>query len=344
MAKKKYDDPFEEYLNEGRDKQEAERKKLIIGGVASLAVVVALTGGTLLLLNNDKDDTPKDDSSSSDSNYMKKGDPNSQNTNTEANISQDLSLAENNDIDDKPEWLEKFTEKSSPISFDGTTWATQADKEMVDAVIASVNTQESDLYAASNMLPSEEAGFTSDDSKAVDETGFPNPMYSYWTQEQFVFDTNMILEMFTNPDVGEWGEYELPGSDPAKNFKATSLNPVLSSSLKEKIDNDGAKQTNIGLPLDWGNNEYGMAGQFPEFGYRWYGKVNGIKTQMKYDDSSSAYDVTLTADVTYRALLKNGGSIEKQGTLVLDLISGQKENVESSRKILVNNASLTMEE
>lgn len=339
MAKDTFD-----FLESDAGKKDNTTKKALIGGGATLgalgvvaAILFSTLGGGDGNVPNDKDV----DNSVTMKSQEKKNTSDSKDD--KDNITSDADLVAESEVDDKPEWLQAYVDSGKYKKFNGTTWYASAPKEDVKKALDSMNNSKSDLVSVSSTLLPEEAGFTSDDKKAYNEDGTLNPMYSYWTKDQFAFDTTMILQMLTNPDIGEWGKYQLPGSDPKNKFNIGSLSPIFSSKMINKIEQDGASANTVPLLLDWDNNEYGMSGQFPITGYRWYGHVDSTKTTMEYDDSTSSYKAKVTSDITYEAVLKNGDSIEKKGKLVLDLIAGTTDNKDGARKVLVDNASLTME-
>lgn len=324
------------------DEEPKDNKKLIVGAsVAALLLTGGLIGG-VAMMNSGDDSTPKPEESNS-ANHMRSQDQSSNDPkpSSSPNVNQEVSIAEmTSDVKKRPEWVMQLSDNTSVLP-EGDSWYDKVDDDTVDKAISAANTTTIDLAKkAGTSLPSEEAGYTSDDEKMFDADGFPNPMYSYWTADQFTLDSMMITQLLLNPEMGEWGKYQLPGSDPAKNFKATTFLPLLSADMKERVEKDPRA---LPIMADWNNDQYGMAGQFPEGGYRWYGTINGSKTEFTYDDSSNSYDAKMTMDITYSAALKNGSTIEKKGTLVLDLISGQKDGTQNARKVLIDNASLTME-
>lgn len=187
-------------------------------------------------------------------------------------------------------------------------------------------------------LPSEAAGFTSDDGQVTDAEGNLNPAYSYWTKESYTAEVGQIVEKFINPIFGNWEKYEYAGSnpqgiDPAAQFPATFTDELLNS--KQPV------QDWLPIYADWNNNDYGR-NDFSSTGGRWYGELESSTSTFKYDEDSSQYTVEFTGDVKFTAYDKDGGKVSEKGTLKLELVANPSGERGLGGKVLVNRSSLTI--
>lgn len=198
---------------------------------------------------------------------------------------------------------------------------------------------DSNLRQAAMALPSEAAGFTSDDAKAVNEDGTLNPMYSYWTQETFYADTIDILERFNNPVYGGWKDLQYSGgAADAYSVLSTMFSDVI---VPETLANGTGIDT-IPVLADWDANDYGMGDQLLTFeeGNRWLGTIKTLDTSFTFNDELEQYDVILTAKVTYSAWTKDKGTVTKDGTLTLNLGANVAKTVPTGNKVIVKSATL----
>ena len=195
-----------------------------------------------------------------------------------------------------------------------------------------------DLNLDAGTLPSEEAGFTSDDSLAVNADESLNSWYSFWTKESYTRDAGQIIEKFINPRFGNWEAYQGRGSDPngidpAALFPNTFTDDYLKS----------GKPVAETLPIyaDWANNNYGR-GDLSATGPRWYGQIVSSASEFVYDTETGQYTVNFSAEVRYTAYKSNGEKVSEKGTLKLELVANPRSERGSGGKVLVNSSSLTM--
>ncbi len=195
------------------------------------------------------------------------------------------------------------------------------------------------LRTASQVLPSEAAGFTSDDSKAVNEDGTLNPMYSYWTQESFYGETINILERFNNPVYGGWNSLQYAGgSGDAYKVLSTIFSDVI---VPDTLASGSGKET-IPVFADWAGDDYGMGSELLAYGegQRWLGKIDSMDAVFTFNSDSEQYDVILTANVTYSAWTKNKSTVTKNGMLTIHLAANVDKAVPTGNKVVVKSATL----
>lgn len=196
----------------------------------------------------------------------------------------------------------------------------------------------SDLYSAAGVLPAEAAGFTSDDSLVFNEDGSLNTLYSFWTRESFTSEAGQIIEKFLNPRFGAWEAYQGKGADP------NGIDPV---SLFPNTFTDDALKTgdpvSKWLPIyaDWSNNNYGRS-DLSATGQRWYGQVQDSTSEFVWDEASSQYDVTFTANVKFTAYKSTGEKVSEKGVLTLEFVANPGGERGPGGKVLVNRSSLTI--
>jgi len=196
----------------------------------------------------------------------------------------------------------------------------------------------SDLSTSASILPSEAAGFTSDDLKVDTEDGSLNPYYSYWTQESFTADSGQIIEKFLNPRFGAWERYQNVGFDPngidpAELFPGTFTDDMLKSS--EPVVN--------WLPIyaDWSNDNYGRS-DLASTGARWYGEVESSTSKFVFDEATSQYTVNFEANVKFTAYESSGEKVSEKGKLSLEFVANPGGERGSGGKVLVNRSNLTI--
>jgi len=190
----------------------------------------------------------------------------------------------------------------------------------------------SDLFASAGILPSEAAGFTSDDAQAELEDGSLNPLYSYWTQEVFVGEAGAIIERFLNPIYGGWTVYQTsaPGSD-----ATTELFPnVFTDSF---ID----AGTRAPIYADWEGNGYGRSDLQANNGI-WFGSVESSETTFTWDGDMEQYSATFVGNVKFTAYTKDGGTATQTGVLTVDFVANPDGIKGSGGKVLVDSANLSI--
>lgn len=198
---------------------------------------------------------------------------------------------------------------------------------------------ETNLRQAALALPSEAAGFTSDDTKAINADGTINPLYSYWTQESFYFDTINILERFLNPVYGGWKPLQYSaGAGDAYSVLSTIFSDVITPEALAR----GTGIDTIPVLADWNANDYGMGDQLltVEQGNRWLGTIETLDTTFTFNNELEQYDVILIAKVTYSAWTKDQKIVTKEGTLTLNLGANVAKTVPNGNKVIVKSATL----
>jgi len=215
----------------------------------------------------------------------------------------------------------------------GVQGVTPAEREKIESSFYGT-----DLSTSASILPSEAAGFTSDDSKSDNEDGTLNELYSYWTQESFTTDSGEIIEKFLNPRFGNWEQYQKPGAnpesiDPAKQFPNTFTNDMLKS----------GEPVRSWLPIyaDWNSNNYGRS-DLSATGARWYGEITDSTSNFVYDDETSQYTVDFKANVKFTAYTHDGDKVSEKGVLSLEFVANPDGERGPGGKVLVNRSSLTI--
>lgn len=197
---------------------------------------------------------------------------------------------------------------------------------------------ETDLGSSAGILPSEAAGFTSDDDQIVLEDGSVNPLYSYWTQESFVAETGSIVEKFINPTYGNWTGYQGYGSDPNSIDVATLFPGVYTDAA---LANGEPVANWLPIYADWGNNSYNSS-DLPVTGPRWYGEVQDSITEFTWDEASQQYNAKFTGNIKYTSYSSSGGKLTQSGVLTLDLVANSGDGRGVGGKVLVEKSSLVM--
>lgn len=198
------------------------------------------------------------------------------------------------------------------------------------------------LANSSNMLPSEETGYTADPSKEFNEDGSLNPYYSYWTSEVFTFETGMHVERLLNPTVGSWGIYQYPSYSANSQFGLNSIADMFTNDWR--VRNAGKSYSEyVPVYADWDSNSYGMGDQLLVSGPRWYGKVADSVSDFTYNEETFQYDVVFTADVIFTAWTQDQRKLEKTGKLTLNLVSNANGVSNSGYRVVIDDASLKVD-
>lgn len=200
-----------------------------------------------------------------------------------------------------------------------------------------------ELSTDANVLPQEIAGFTSNEDEQTLDDGTLNPMYSYWTAEGFKVEVADILERLLNPTYGEWGLYQFGEYKPSTQFDMEIIEDIFTTTwLTENSSKDYGEY--VPVYADWNENSYGLEDKLLVSGSRWIGNITNLTTDFEYDMETQQYVVDLTADVTFSAWTHEEEVLERNGQLTLELVSNANEaNSSSNYKVLVNNASLTVD-
>jgi hypothetical protein len=245
-------------------------------------------------------------------------------------------------VDNREDFV-KEEGKAYPIKLDKwqeTPITAQKPADLRKSILKHIEATE--LYSASNTLPSAAAGYTSDDSKQLLPDGTMNPKYSYWTAEVLQYESGQYIERLINPRFGGWEMYQYPGNKAASNFNLDLISDMFTESWYEK---NSEKPLSEYVPVlsDWSSDSYGMKDDLLTTGSRWYGEMQSSETKLVYNDETQQYDVSVIAKIKYTAWNKDQSKLEKNGTLTLNLVPNIDRN-ESDNKVLIDSASLNMEE
>lgn len=198
-----------------------------------------------------------------------------------------------------------------------------------------------ELSIQSIQMPSEEAGFTSDDNQQFDSSGNPNPFYSYWTAEEFQSYSHSYVERLMNPIYGGWARFQFP-TYPANQTLDFSLFEDMFSD-KYTSENQNKKYSEY-LPImaDWNGDNYGGVNNLLSEGSRWYGTTSDVEVVPEFDNNIQQYIVHYNAKVTFTSWTQDQSKLEKNGVLELTFIANAGEN-SSPNKVLIDQAKLTMD-
>lgn len=235
--------------------------------------------------------------------------------------------------------LDTNTEPASDNEDDSVNNSGNIDEEFKATIIE--YSAGSDIDRASGTLPSEMTGFTADIGKVENPDGSLNPMFSYWTKEVFETELTLIVERLLNPVFGGWEMYQWSEYEANKFFDLSLFSDIFTERyVSENIDEPYSEW--IPVYADWGANDYGMKDKILPSGSRWFGEVTSSNIEFVYDDETSQYNVTYVADVKFTAWGQDQSKMEKNGTLVLNLVSNVDQLNGSNNRVLIDGASLTV--
>lgn len=192
-----------------------------------------------------------------------------------------------------------------------------------------------------NTLPSESSGYTSDDSKEYVDGGI-NSDYSYWTYEVFTSESGEQIERLLNPTFGDWSRVQYSSYPGNKYLEFNKLKDMFTNDWVNK-NKDKKYSEYVPVFADWEGNDYKMGDKLLSSGPRWYGEVTDSTSEFKFNDNTQQYVVDVKADVKFTAWSKDQSKLEKTGTLTLKFVSNEDSKNDSGYKVLIDNASLKVD-
>lgn len=232
------------------------------------------------------------------------------------------------------QWYQE-SENLYPISLD--EWQKKPfDSQDKGQVLGIVGEREAStsLGSSSNVLPQESTGYTPDINQQELEDGTINPMFSYWTAENFTQEVGTMLERLVNPTFGGWETAQYSSSD----FQTETLQDLFTDKW---LGSEGLNPQSYPVYVDWSDNSYGLSDQLLLGGTRWAGDVQTVTTNFVFNPETSQYDVNLVANVKYTAWNKDQSKIEKNGVLTLNLVANPEQSKGASEnRVLIDSAKL----
>lgn len=198
----------------------------------------------------------------------------------------------------------------------------------------------SEVASASGVLPSAEAGYTSDPKKKLLADGTLNPVYTSVTQEDFSNSAFQYIERAINPMFGDWMDYSEDTDYVSQNFESYRYEDMFTPAYLKK--NQG-KNPSTWVPIfaDWKENNYGMGDKLITGGPRWIGEMKSSKTTFSYNKADGSYTANVTANIKFSAWQKDQSVASKNGVLKLKLVPNPDETADANHKFLIDDASLT---
>lgn len=234
-------------------------------------------------------------------------------------------ISSNGNVAGQPQnWWEEPANKY-PVKLQ--PWQQQTfDSKKSDAIYKQVDEAYigSQLESASNQLPSESTGFTSDPKQETVD-GQLNPLFSYWTQENFEAETGSMLERLINPTFGGWDSDSNAGRMTDGSYK--KLRDLFSKTWQESHQNASD------LPVFLGGGK--SVDYLPNGGSRWVGQVKDMTTDFQYDESIRNYRVTLVADISYTTWTQSKEKVTQNAEITLNLVPNQNEYANGSANRVV---------
>ena len=246
--------------------------------------------------------------------------------------------------------------RTNPIPFDHEDWQIagyknqasddESTKKLLNTIQASIQDGRLDngtLSLSASTLPSEEAGFTSDQNKVTLEDGTINPMFSYWTKENFETEVGTAVERLLNPSFGQWENYQYPEYKANSEFDISTISDLFTNNWLES--NTGKPYSEyVPVMADWNSDNYGGTYNLTDVA-KWFGKVQSSTTEFHYNSETQQYTATYTANVKYVAWTKDQKTVERNATLTLNLVpaASQQHNNGSSHRVLIDSATLKVD-
>lgn len=246
--------------------------------------------------------------------------------------------------------------KTNQIPFEHENWQaddykTQTNNEgntqkFLEAIRTSIEAGKLDngtLALASSTLPSEAAGYTSDQDQVTLEDGSLNPMYAYWTKELFETEVGTTLERLLNPTFGGWENYQYPEYQANTQFDTSIISDMFTPNW---LETNTGKPYNEYVPVmaDWGSDNYGGGYNLTDVA-RWYGQIQTSSIDFNYNEETQQYTAVYTANIKYTAWTKDQKTVERTGTLTLNLVpaASQQNSNGSSHRVLIDSATLKVD-
>lgn len=205
-------------------------------------------------------------------------------------------------------------------------------------ITAMVNKYESTQLAnSSRRLPSEEAGFTSDPTKAKLPDGTLNPMYSTMTAQDYQRTVESYIERLANPIYGNWQQYQYAEGKASERLDLSRFSDMFSPEYLEKNKGKPYKDY-IPIYADWSSDNYGLKNTLLDNGPRWIGKVNSMESNFTYDDNTQQYSSDVTVKIRYSAWAQDQTILHKDGVLKLKVVT----DTNSKTNLHITDASLNV--
>ena len=189
---------------------------------------------------------------------------------------------------------------------------------------------------------SEKNGFTSDKSKAENSDGTINPKYSYLTTEKVNEQYALTINMLLNPEFGSWNQAQYSDNGGKSSKTLGNLQPLFTDSWwKSNVSkNDYSK-----LPVyaDWNANDYHGRKFADKSNGRWFVSLTSESISPITKNDGSFKELDITDKVTFYANGKDGKVMTKKGTLKLTMVENMAEDDSNSNRLLINQASLTID-
>ena len=100
----------------------------------------------------------------------------------------------------------------------------------------------------------------------------------------------------------------------------------------------------VPVMADWGSDNYGGGYNLTDVA-RWYGRIQTSSIDFNYNEETQQYTAVYTANVKYTAWTKDQKTVERTGTLTLNLVpaASQQNSNGSSHRVLIESATLKVD-
>lgn len=172
-------------------------------------------------------------------------------------------------------------------------------------------------------LPSLSAGYTSDTKKALGKDGLPNPLYSFWTKEEFSRQVGHYIEMIVNPDYG----FATPGQH-GDRIDIDNISEWFTPKMREEaLSNPSGSWypflfSDKGDAFGFGTNR--LPAQSSSVAPIFYGEATDIKTTFDYNDEKEQYTARVTFVAKYSAFDKNKSVAQMKQKVSMVITPGEE--------------------
>lgn len=182
-------------------------------------------------------------------------------------------------------------------------------------------------------FPSRAAGFTNNPEHYTLEGGSYNPMYSYVLAEDVEYFFGHHLQRLLNPLYGGWWHAQLGNDFESRTVNAGEFVDMFTESYWEDNIVEG-DVSNLPIYADWDGDNFG--GRELTDGPRWFGEIESMENSVNEDT------ITSVIEVEYTSFNANGGRENSNGTLELTIVPNPDEGASVNNRLVISEASLTI--
>lgn len=190
------------------------------------------------------------------------------------------------------------------------------------------------------VLPSLEFGYINDINYALNEDGSINLNYSYVVRENVEYAFAIYSQRLLNPVFGNWSTFQFIDTNPSTSLGGQSFRDMFTS---EWWNNNISENNYRAIPIfaDWEQDGYGGLNFYEGSTDKFFGEITSMNVNMISLEDGSGVQVDIEAQVLFTAFGQNE-LLTKTGILTMQLVPNRDDIYNMDRRMLINEASLTI--